>query len=333
MKGKILKALREAGQGYVSGSALCEKLGVSRQAVWKNIAALKEMGYEFASGSNKGYRLISAPDRLYGPEIESHMPEDGICQRVECLDVVDSTNSYAKKLAEQGELEGTLVVAERQTAGRGRRGRHWESPEGVNVFMTLILRPELHPSRISGMTLLAALALAKAIKEMFSVDVAIKWPNDVIVAGKKVCGILTEMSSEENFVHYAVVGMGINVNQQSFPEELQEKATSLFLETGEKIHRCALAARTVTYFGAYYRRYEREGNLSAFVSEYNQMLANRDREVRVYYGMVEDAIEKDVQTGIARGIDREGALLVEMEGREERIVSGEVSVRGADGYV
>ncbi len=333
MKGKILKALREAGQGYVSGSALCEKLGVSRQAVWKNIAALKEMGYEFASGSNKGYRLISAPDRLYGPEIESHMPEDGICQRVECLDVVDSTNSYAKKLAEQGELEGTLVVAERQTAGRGRRGRHWESPEGVNVFMTLILRPELHPSRISGMTLLAALALAKAIKEMISVDVAIKWPNDVIVAGKKVCGILTEMSSEENFVHYAVVGMGINVNQQSFPEELQEKATSLFLETGEKIHRCALAARTVTYFGAYYRRYEREGNLSAFVSEYNQMLANRDREVRVYYGMVEDAIEKDVQTGIARGIDREGALLVEMEGREERIVSGEVSVRGADGYV
>ena len=291
------------------------------------------MGYEFASGSNKGYRLISAPDRLYGPEIESHMPEDGICQRVECLDVVDSTNSYAKKLAEQGELEGTLVVAERQTAGRGRRGRHWESPEGVNVFMTLILRPELHPSRISGMTLLAALALAKAIKEMISVDVAIKWPNDVIVAGKKVCGILTEMSSEENFVHYAVVGMGINVNQQSFPEELQEKATSLFLETGEKIHRCALAARTVTYFGAYYRRYEKEGNLSAFVSEYNQMLANRDREVRVYYGMVEDAIEKDVQTGIARGIDREGALLVEMEGREERIVSGEVSVRGADGYV
>ena len=333
MKGKILRALREAGQEYVSGSSLCEKLGVSRQAVWKNIVALKEMGYEFAAGSNKGYRLISAPDRLYGPEIESHLPEDGICQRVECLDRVDSTNSYAKRLAEQGEPEGVLVVAERQTAGRGRRGRHWESPEGVNVFMTLILRPKLHPSMISGMTLLAALAIAKAIQEMVSVDVAIKWPNDVIVAGKKVCGILTEMSSEENFVHYGVVGMGINVNQSGFPEELQGKATSLFLETGKKLDRCALAARTVTLFGAYYRQYEREGNLSAIVAEYNQLLANRDREVRVYYGMVEDAAEEDVRTGIARGIDREGALLVEMDGREERIVSGEVSVRGKDGYV
>lgn len=333
MKGKILRALREAGEEHVSGSALCEKFGVSRQAVWKNISALKEMGYEFSTGSNKGYRLISAPDQIYGPEIESYLPEDGMCQRVTCLETVDSTNSYAKKLAEQGEPEGTLVVAERQTAGRGRRGRYWESPSGENVFMTLLLRPKLHPSRISGITLLAALALVRAVREMVSVKVEIKWPNDVVVEGKKICGILTEMSSEENFVHYAVVGIGINVNQHSFSEELREKATSLFLETGEEWNRCALAARTAALFGEYYRRYERDGNLSAFVPEYNQVLANRDREVRVYYGMVEDAAREEIRTGIARGIDKDGALLVEIDGKEERIVSGEVSVRGLYGYV
>lgn len=333
MKGKILRALREAGEEYISGSDLCRMFGVSRQAVWKNIAALKEMGYEFSTGSNKGYRLLSAPDKLYGPEIESYLPEDGLCRRVECLEEVDSTNSYAKKLAEQGEPEGTLVVAERQTAGRGRRGRSWESPRGVNVFMTLLLRPKLHPSRVSGITLLAALAIARAVDETASLEVEIKWPNDVLVAGKKICGILTEMSSEENFIHYAVVGIGINVNQESFPEELREKASSLYLAAGEKWGRCALAARTAALFGEYYRRYERDGNLSFFVEEYNRRLANRDREVQVYYGMVEQASRENTQVGIARGIDEEGALLVEIDGKIERIVSGEVSVRGLYGYV
>lgn len=333
MKGKILRVLREAGDEYVSGSSLCELFGVSRQAVWKNILALKEVGYEFSAGSNRGYRLVSAPDKLYGPEIESYLPEDSICQRVECLEVTDSTNSYAKKLAEQGEPEGTLVVAERQTAGRGRRGRNWESPSGTNVFMTLLLRPKLHPAQVSGITLLSALALAKAIIEVVSVDVEIKWPNDVVIAKRKICGILTEMSSEENFIHYAVVGIGINVNQEDFPEELKEKASSIYLETGEKLNRCALAARTVELFGEYYRQYEREGNLASFVEEYNGLLANRDREVRVHYGMVEDVSSENTQVGIARGIDEDGALLVEIDGDEKRILSGEVSVRGLYGYV
>lgn len=333
MKEKILRALREAGEEYVSGAALCQRFGVSRQAVWKNIAALKEMGYEFATGSNKGYRLISTPDKLYAPEIESYLPENGVCRKVECFDVIDSTNSYAKQLAEQGEPEGTLVVADRQTAGRGRRGRNWESPGNTNIFMTLLLRPKLHPSSISGITLLSALALTRAIGEMACVEAKIKWPNDVIIGRKKICGILTEMSSEENFIHYAVVGIGINVNRQRFPEELKESASSIYLETGKKLNRCALAARTVALFGEYYRQYERDGNLSFFVEEYNQMLANRNQEVRVYYGMVEDATEDNAEVGIARGIDEEGALLVEIDGTVKRIVSGEVSVRGLYGYV
>lgn len=333
MKGKILKALREAGEEYISGSALCDMFGVSRQAVWKNIAALKELGYEFSTGSNKGYRLVAAPDKLYAPEIESYLPENGVCQKVECFQVIDSTNSYAKQLAERGEPEGTLVVADKQTAGRGRRGRNWESPSGVNVFMTLVLRPKLHPSKVSGITLLSALALTKAIGEMTSVDVEIKWPNDVVIGKKKICGILTEMSSEENFVHYAVVGIGINVNGESFPEELKETASSIYLETGVKCNRCALAARMVELFGGYYRQYERDGNLSSFVEEYNRVLVNRNQEVRVYYGMVEDATEDNTQVGIARGIDEDGALLVEIDGKVKRIVSGEVSVRGLYGYV
>lgn len=333
MKGKILKILREAGDDYVSGASLCNIFGVSRQAVWKNISALKEMGYDFDTAPNRGYRLVSVPDMILAPEIESYLPERGICHRVECLDEVDSTNNYVKKLAEQGEPEGTLVTASRQTAGRGRRGRSWDSPEGVNIFMTLLLRPKLHPARVSGITLLAALALVSAVMEKGCVEVEIKWPNDVVIAKKKICGILTEMSSEENYVNYAVLGMGINVNQQEFPDELRDKATSLSRETGEKWNRCALAARTVTIFGEYYRQYESDGNLSHFVEQYDKVLANRDRQVRVYGGMVEDVARECVRTGIARGIDQEGALLVEIDGKEERIMSGEVSVRGLYGYV
>ena len=333
MKEKILRALREHQNGYVSGAALCEQFGVSRQAVWKNITALKENGYEIESVSNKGYRLISSPDKLYAPDILSRISDSCLCKKVECFESLDSTNIKAKQLAELGEEEGALVVAEEQTAGKGRRGRGWASEAGTGIYMTLLLRPKLSPHRVSGLTLLAALAVTQAIREVCGVEARIKWPNDVIIAKKKICGILTEMSSEENYIHYVVVGIGINVNAEAFPKEIEDIATSVFLQTGSKVNRCELTASVVQHFCRYYEAFCKEQDLRSVIEEYDAVLANRDKEVKVYYGMVEHATPEQTDTGIARGIDSEGALLVEIDGSIKRILSGEVSVRGLYGYV
>lgn len=333
MKAKILKLLQEASDRYISGQSLCETLGVTRQAVWKNIGQLKEMGYEIVSVSGKGYRLVSTPDRLYAPEIQSFLPEDGFCQKVECHDEIDSTNLRAKQLAELGEPEGMLVVADKQTAGRGRRGRGWTSEAGVGIYMSYILRPSLPPSKVSGVTLVTALAMCQAISQVCGVQPLIKWPNDVILDGKKVCGILTEMSSEIQYVHYAVTGIGVNANQTEFAEDIREHATSIYLQTGKWVPRAKLTAAFAKCFGEYYAVFERDGNLRSLIEEYDHILANRDKEVLVYHGMVEDAKPEDIARGIARGINEDGSLLVEIDGTLQAVRSGEVSIRGVNGYV
>ena len=333
MKEKLLRALREAGQNYLSGEALCKKFGVSRQAVWKNITTLKELGYEIDSVNGLGYRLESSPDMLYGPDMQSRLPEDCLFREVACFEELDSTNTRAKQLAEIGAREGLLVMAEKQTAGKGRRGRGWESEAGVNVYMTLLLRPSLPPSRMPGITLLAALAITRGIHEVCGIQAEIKWPNDVVLNGKKICGILTEMSSEEDFIHYVAVGIGININEQEFSEELKSKATSLLMELKEPVDRCQVAAAVIAALCEYYKRFQSQGDLSFIVEEYNHVLANKDKQVRVYYDMVESAREGEPEEGIARGIDSDGALLVEIDGNLKRIISGEVSVRGMNGYV
>lgn len=333
MKKQILKILRDAGEEFVSGQSLCKHLGVTRQAVWKNIRYLKEYGYEIESVSNKGYRLVAKPDKLYGPEIESYLLPESFCKRIECHESIDSTNLRAKQLAETGEPEGTLVVADEQTAGRGRRGRGWASEPGVGIWMTLILRPDLEPAYVPGITLITALAVNRSIREVCGVESQIKWPNDIILDGKKICGILTEMSSEVNYIHYAVTGIGINANTIQFPEEIRDTATSIYRQTGKRVDRAVLISRFANVFGTYYNRYVTDGNLGAFVEEYNQMLANRDQQVKIYHGMVEEAEPSKTETGVARGIDETGALLVEMDGHCKTVVSGEVSVRGIYGYV
>lgn len=334
MKEKILKALLDNRESYLSGAALCSQLGVSRQAVWKSITALREFGYEIESVSNRGYRLLSLPDRLYAPEILSYLPKDCLCHTVECLQITDSTNTRVKQLAESGSREGTLVLAEEQTAGRGRRGRSWVSAPGVGIWMSLLLRPKLPPEKVSGLTLLTALALTKAVKRVCHLDAEIKWPNDVMIAKKKICGILTEMSSEENYIHYVAVGIGINANTVDFPEELRESATSLYQEGNRRVNRNELAAAWAACFCEYYERFIELQSLSFVTEEYNSLLVNRNREVRIYYGMTEQALQADTDNGIARGIDENGALLVELkDGTTKRVVSGEVSVRGIYGYV
>lgn len=325
MKEKILELLKQA-DGYVSGQMICEQLNVSRTAVWKNINALKREGYQIDSVNNKGYRLISEPDLLNEMRIREYLQTKWLAKKIIYLPVTDSTNTQAKKMGEEGAEHGTLVVTQCQTAGRGRRGRSWESPEG-NVYFTFLLRPEVEISRASMITLVAALAVAKAVDDVTGLDSKIKWPNDVVANGKKLCGILTESSSDLEYINYAVVGIGINVNQTAFPEEIAETASSLLLETGHTVDRGQLLGVFLNRFEQYYETFIQTEDMSGLRDVYNEKLVNCGREVKI--------IEKDRKRVLkALGIDNDGGLVVEnSEGERESIISGEVSVRGIYGYV
>ena len=209
---------------YLSGQQICDTFQVSRTAVWKAINQLKEEGYEIEAVRNRGYRLASWPDVLSEKEIASCLKSAWAGRNLEFWKDIDSTNTRAKELGEKGAPHGTLVVAEQQTAGKGRRGRSWVSPAGSSIYMTLLLRPEVEPSRAPMLTLLMAYSIAEALRESEQIDVQIKWPNDLVLNKKKICGILTEMSAEVDYVHYVVIGVGINVNTEEFPEEIARKA-------------------------------------------------------------------------------------------------------------
>ena len=325
MKAAILQALRETN-GYVSGQELCERFGVSRTAVWKAINMLKERGYEIESVTNKGYRIVSEPDIMDADELRSIWSAKWMGQEIKYFDSVDSTNVRAKLLAEEGYPSGTLVVANEQTAGKGRRGRIWDSEKDTGIFMTMMLKPDINPSRASMLTLIAALAQAKALRDITGEDVRIKWPNDVVLNGKKIVGILTEMSAQFDYINHIVIGNGINVNTTSFPEELQDMATSLFLETGKKFKRAEIIAKTWEYFEQFYEIFLETEDLSALMKEYNALLVNMHKGVRVLD-------PKEPFEGKAMGITKNGELIVDTWECRKLVSSGEVSVRGIYGYV
>ena len=312
---------------YLSGQQICDTFHVSRTAVWKVITQLKEEGYEIEAVRNRGYRLTSSPDVLSEKEITSRLKTKWAGTCLEFEEVVDSTNIRAKELGEKGAPHGTLVVAEQQTAGKGRRGRSWVSPPGSSIYMTLLLKPEVDPSRAPMLTLLMAYAIADAFRGEKNLDVQIKWPNDLVLNKKKICGILTEMSAEVGYVHYVVIGVGINVNTESFQEEISQTATSLRIEEGVKFQRAELIAAIMQKFEMYYEKFCASGNLSDIMDGYNAILVNKDREVRV----LEPGNEYNAK---ALGINETGELIVEKEdGSRTEIFSGEVSVRGIYGYV
>ena len=207
MKNEILKCLKET-DGYVSGQELCERLGVSRTAVWKVIRQLEAEGYGIEAVRNRGYRLHDSADILNEAEIRAVLTSHWLGQNVKFLEEIDSTNNEVRRMAEQGAPEGTLVVAEIQTAGKGRRGRRWDSPKGSGIWHSFLLRPEFAPEHASMLTLLAAMAVRKSVSNVTGLECLIKWPNDIVVNGKKVCGILTEMSTEEDAIRYVVVRLG-----------------------------------------------------------------------------------------------------------------------------
>ena len=326
MKEEILRLLRSA-DGYISGQELCNRFGVSRTAVWKAINQLKEAGYEIEAQQNKGYRLMAAPDLMTEAEIKSLMHTDWVAKEVLYFDTIDSTNTKAQELAEKGYPSGTLVVADKQESGKGRRGRSWVSPSGTGIFMTLMIKPDINPNNASMLTLVAALAVAKAITSVTGEEAMIKWPNDIVVNGKKVCGILTEMNAQFDYINHIVVGIGINVHNESFPEEISQMASSLMIEAGGKrFHRAQIIAETMSYFEQYYDTFLKTQDLSALVREYDELLVNRNKSVRVLD-------PKEPFDAKAMGITPKGELIVDTWESRKLVSSGEVSVRGIYGYV
>ena len=326
MKEEILRLLRSA-DGYISGQELCNRFRVSRTAVWKAINQLKEAGYEIEAQQNKGYRLMAAPDLMTEAEIKSLMHTEWVAKEVLYFDTIDSTNTKAQELAEKGYPSGTLVVADKQESGKGRRGRSWVSPSGTGIFMTLMIKPDINPNNASMLTLVAALAVAKAITSVTGEEAMIKWPNDIVVNSKKVCGILTEMNAQFDYINHIVVGIGINVHNESFPEEISQMASSLMIEAGGKrFHRAQIIAETMSYFEQYYDTFLKTQDLSALVREYDELLVNRNKSVRVLD-------PKEPFDGKAMGITPKGELIVDTWESRKLVSSGEVSVRGIYGYV
>lgn len=248
-------------------------------------------------------------------------------QHLFCYDAVDSTNTCVMRLAEEGAVHGTVVVADQQNHGKGRRGRNWVSPPGTNIYMSLLLRPDFEVGKAPMLTLLMAYSVAEALIELEQVDAKIKWPNDIVLNKKKICGILTEMMMKEQEIDYVIIGVGINVNGESVPQELKESATTLRIETGRELSREALLARVLEMFEKNYEQFCRAGDLSVIQDDYNRILVNVGKEVQV----LEPGKE---YRALSQGINHIGELQVEKEdGTKASIFAGEVSVRGIYGYV
>lgn len=308
----------------VSGQALSEELSVTRAAVWKQIEQLRQSGFEIESLGRQGYRLVSCPDSLMGPVIAHGMKTAWAGKTIVYEKQVDSTNRLARRLAMDGAAHGTLVIAEEQTAGRGRRGRGWVSPPGESIYMTLILRPDAHPSQVAMLSLQTALAVARGIHRATGADARIKWPNDIVVNGRKVCGMLLEMNADEQSVHDVVAGIGINVHPGAVCEEIAATAGALDVLCGKTLRRADIVR-------AFLEEYEAVDALAkdhnALMAAYMERSATLGHVVRVV-GLNEEFM------GTAVRVTPSGSLIVKTEdGSEREVLAGDVSVRGVMGYV
>lgn len=326
MKKKILRRLKN-GDEFISGEKLSEEFHMTRSGIWKYINMLKEDGYVIESVPRNGYRILSSPDILTFEEIEEYLSTEFLGRKIYYYDTIDSTNKEAKKIAPL-EDEGTLVIAEEQIEGKGRLGRNWISPKGKGIWMSIVLKPDVEPFKVGAITLLAAAALYNGLKNM-GIDSEIKWPNDILIKGKKVSGILTEMSAELNMLNYIVMGIGINVNleEDDIPEELKEKATSIKIDQKKEIDRKELLANILNEFEKLYIPFRDSGNTSKWIEICRKNSATIGKEVRIIRGNKE-------KRGKALDIDHKGELIVEFEnGDIENIFAGEVLVRGINGYI
>lgn len=316
MKYRLLELLK--GNEYVSGTRIGEELGISRSAVWKNIEALRRDGCVIEAVNNRGYRLVASGE-YNAPAVCERLRTNVFGRNIKFYKTISSTNDKLKNLAVSGEKEGTVIAALHQSAGRGRRGRTWTSAEGEGVYFSLLTRPELSIGEASVITLVAGLSVCRVLRDLFGIDALIKWPNDIVCGGKKLCGILSETGAEGYDVSYIVTGIGINTDESAFDGELKDIATSVFMETGKKPNKAEILAEVLNRFENDYNNYIANG-FGAVKEEYKALSAVLGRRVRILGA-------REIE-GTAEDICDDGALAVRDDsGKIRQVYSGEVSLR------
>ena len=320
-KDSILKVLMNNFGESVPGKVLADLSGISRSGVWKHIASLRKEGFNIKAGIKSGYMLNGVPDRLFPKLIHQSLETERVGKRIEYYESIDSTNAAAKDLALKGAPEGTVVVAEHQTKGKGRLKRSWLSLPGENILFSVIFYPQISTDRVFRLTMLASIAAVKAVRRICKVDAKIKWPNDLYINEKKVCGVLTEFSADFDSVHYTVVGIGLNVNFEiSKNSEIENIATSLMEECGEKISRLSVFTALLEELDLLYKAFVKTGG-EGLEKEWNKYSMVVGRKIKIISG-------KDEKIGIAKGINKYGHLiLLNDNGQEEEIVCGDLSLR------
>ncbi|WP_272037254.1 biotin--[acetyl-CoA-carboxylase] ligase [Paenibacillus sp. JJ-100] len=316
----LLHMLQEASGQFVSGEEISRHLSISRTAVWKHVNKLRDMGYEFEAVSRKGYRLVTKPESIDATGLQLSLGTKVFGRKAVMLGSTLSTQGDIQKLAEEGEAEGAVVFAEEQTGGRGRFGRKWFSPPGKGIWMSVLLRPELPLHHTPQLTLLTGVAVCRAVRACTGAEAGIKWPNDLLIDGRKMCGILLESALEDHEVRYCIAGIGVDANfdPQDYPEDLRQIATSIKIETGQTVNRTELAAAILTELEHLYFLYQKEG-FGVISSLWEALSVSLNRKITVTnpHGVIE---------GTAVGLDPSGALIVEgPDGERELIVSGEVN--------
>jgi BirA family transcriptional regulator, biotin operon repressor / biotin---[acetyl-CoA-carboxylase] ligase len=317
---QILTALRAAGDNGVAGTELSQKVGISRAAVWARIEEMRSLGYEIEASPHLGYRLVSVPDVLHADDLLSSLGKARVIGRdIRVFEETTSTNDVIEKLARDGVKEGAVVFAESQTKGRGRLGRRWMSPPRRGLWFSVLLRPQLPPASVTQLTIAAATAMFRSIRAQTGLSPGIKWPNDILMGGRKVAGILTELSAELDKVKYVILGVGVDVNLTAteFPPELRKLATSLKIETGHKVNRAELAVRILQELDHDYARVC-SGQFEAVANEWEEHCSTIGHNVVIHVG------DRKIQ-GCAESLDADGALLLRTQhGRLERIIGGDV---------
>ncbi len=311
----------EGVSDFVSGEDIAKELGFSRTAVWNHIDTLRKLGYEFESVPRLGYRLIKSPDLLFPDEIEASLETKIIGKKIYYYDQTHSTNDIADQLARDGASEGTCVLAEFQTRGRGRLARNWIAPKGKNILLSVIFRPQLDIRHVPLMTLISAIAVSRTL-ETLGFNPKIKWPNDVYIGNKKVAGILTEMVSEQDAIKHLIIGIGINVNLSlsDLPKDIENKATSLSILTGHHMDRKILLKELLYELEKIYSLIT-SSQYEKIIEEWSKLSMLSGRWVEIFSG------EKKIE-GIVLGIDSSGALLLKLEnGFVESILSGDIQLK------
>jgi BirA family biotin operon repressor/biotin-[acetyl-CoA-carboxylase] ligase len=318
-KEKILNVLRLSCSGFISGEDLARKCGISRTMVWKHIKALEREGFGIEAVPSQGYRIISVPDILRLKDIRHGLRTKAIGKEIHFSQELTSTNTLAMGLAADGVPEGTVVIAETQTSGKGRLGRKWISPKG-NLYLSVVLRPNIPMHKAPLITLTGAVAVASAIRTTSGLEAGIKWPNDILISGKKVCGLLTEMSAEQDRIRHIVLGIGVDVNMEmgELPPDVRSLSTTLAAEAGAKINRTALLQQVLRDLERWYQKFlANDGDVLDEWKKLNITVGNR----------ITVSGAGEALNGLAQGVDSDGRLIMRLDnGTVRTLAAGDVTI-------